>query len=37
MPFGANPFITLNPELTEVIRKWILAGALKEGIVDGTY
>jgi hypothetical protein len=36
MPFGANLFIALNPELTEVIRKWILAGAPKEGIVDGT-
>ena len=36
MPFGANPFIRLNSKLTEVIRKWILAGAPKEGIVDGT-
>jgi len=36
MPFGSSPFSTLNPELTEVIRKWILAGAPKEGIVEGT-
>jgi hypothetical protein len=34
MPFGANPFISLNSELTEVIRKWILAGAPKEGISE---
>ena len=36
MPLGSNGFINLNPELTEVIRKWILAGAPKEGIVEGT-
>lgn len=36
MPLGSNGFINLNPELTEVIRKWILAGAPKEGFVEGT-
>src|SRR5215203_361532 len=36
MPLGSNGFATSNPELTEVIRKWILAGAPEEGLVPGT-
>jgi Tol biopolymer transport system component len=36
MPLGSNGLAASNPELTEVIRKWILAGAPEEGLVPGT-
>ena len=36
MPFGSEGLATLSPDLADLIRKWILAGAPEDGIVAGT-